>query len=184
MQPATPATPAPTAAPAMVVEKEEQPKPLPAVPAPAVASPAPSAAPAPVLEQQQEQTKPLPLGADVHPTHQAAAVHSEEAPDLARAQVRKVEGAERELRGEGEKGTVVPGVEDDRLWAMRRRFDQVRPWWGVSSAEQERGEADLRSHGTRYSKSFTSFPPPPTCPLGSLIFALPPCPTYPSTRTC
>lgn len=68
----------------------------------------------------------IPLGSDVHPVHQAAALN--EAPDhLVNAQVEKHKADKRELYGEEPQGTIVPGLEDDKLWAMLRRFDVVRP---------------------------------------------------------
>ena len=68
----------------------------------------------------------LPLGSDVHPVHQAAAL--EHAPDhVVNAQVEKHKADKRELYGLEPQGTIVPGLEDDKLWAMLRRFDNVRP---------------------------------------------------------
>lgn len=122
----------------------EQAKPLPAVPNSAPTTTAPGA---PLAQQQlahdagpaaisppttastalpaETDTDVLPVGDGVHPVHQAEAV--QDAPDqLVDAQVEKVKGAEREAKGHEEQGTVVPGMEDDKLWAMRRRFDAVR----------------------------------------------------------
>lgn len=66
----------------------------------------------------------LPLGSDVHPVHQAAALA--DAPDhLVNAQVEKHKADRREVFGEEPQGTIVPGLEDDKLWAMIRRFDVV-----------------------------------------------------------
>lgn len=68
--------------------------------------------------------KVLPLGGDVHPEHQAQAL--EDAPDhLVEAQIEKTREAVREHHGLPEEGSVVPGFEDSKLWAMRRRFDAV-----------------------------------------------------------
>lgn len=67
----------------------------------------------------------LPLGEQVHPVHQAAAL--QDAPDaLVNAQVEKHKADMRAVRGEEPQGTVVPGMEDDKLWTMVRRFDAVR----------------------------------------------------------
>ena len=66
----------------------------------------------------------LPVGQDVHPAEQAAAVDAAPA-HLVNAQVKKLQGAERELKGEPEQGHLVPGMEDDKLFAMMRRFNQV-----------------------------------------------------------
>jgi len=66
----------------------------------------------------------LPLGSDIHPVHQAAALS--DAPDhLVNAQIEKQKADKRELHGLEPKGTIVPGMEDDKLWAMIRRFDVV-----------------------------------------------------------
>lgn len=67
----------------------------------------------------------LPLGQQVHPVHQAAAL--QDAPDsLVNAQIEKHKADKRQLYGEEPQGTVVPGLEDDKLWTMLRRFDAVR----------------------------------------------------------
>lgn len=41
-------------------------------------------------------------------------------------EVEKVKADHRELTGQEPKGTVVPGLEDDKLFALLRRFDKVR----------------------------------------------------------
>ena len=117
---------------------EDEPKPLPATPVVIPASTAvepqvrvddDAAAPAVAPPAAQEQATTLPVGHGVNPTHQAEALDS--APDhLVEANVEKQKGAERELKGHAEQGTVVPGIEDDKLWAMRRRFDTVRDLLG------------------------------------------------------
>ncbi|GAA5906885.1 hypothetical protein JCM6882_006856 [Rhodosporidiobolus microsporus] len=85
----------------------------------------------------------LPLGHDVHPVHQAAAL--QDAPDhLVNAQVEKQKADKREVRGEEPKGTIVPGLEDDKLWAMIRRFDVQITHTLTPPTKLPRGEPDLR----------------------------------------
>ncbi|BGP14892.1 hypothetical protein JCM10213_003753 [Rhodosporidiobolus nylandii] len=85
----------------------------------------------------------LPLGHDVHPVHQAAAL--EDAPDhLVNAQVEKHKADKREIMGEEPGGTIVPGLEDDKLWAMIRRFDVQITHTLTPPTKLPRGEPDLR----------------------------------------
>jgi hypothetical protein len=51
-----------------------------------------------------------------------------EHPEVIKREVEKTKAAEREVKGEKPLGTVVRGVEDDRLYAMLRMFDTVRPF--------------------------------------------------------
>ncbi|GAA5893935.1 hypothetical protein JCM8208_001283 [Rhodotorula glutinis] len=85
----------------------------------------------------------LPLGSDVHPVHQAAAL--EHAPDhVVNAQVEKHKADKRELYGLEPQGTIVPGLEDDKLWAMLRRFDNQISHTLTPPTKLPRGEPDLR----------------------------------------
>ncbi|BGP38891.1 hypothetical protein JCM10449v2_002829 [Rhodotorula kratochvilovae] len=85
----------------------------------------------------------LPLGADVHPVHQAAAL--DDAPDhLVNAQVEKHKADKRALYGQEPQGTIVPGLEDDKLWAMIRRFDVQISHTLTPPTKLPRGEPDLR----------------------------------------
>ncbi|GAA5962521.1 hypothetical protein JCM3765_003716 [Sporobolomyces pararoseus] len=85
----------------------------------------------------------LPLGSDIHPVHQAAALS--DAPDhLVNAQVEKQKADKRELHGEEPKGTIVPGMEDDKLWAMIRRFDVQIGHVLSPPTKLPKGEPDLR----------------------------------------
>ncbi|GAA5892908.1 uncharacterized protein JCM6883_007510 [Sporobolomyces salmoneus] len=85
----------------------------------------------------------LPLGHDIHPVHQAAALS--EAPDhLVNAQVEKHKADKREVMGEEPKGTIVPGMEDDKLWAMIRRFDVQIAHVLTPPTKLPKGEPDLR----------------------------------------
>jgi hypothetical protein len=70
----------------------------------------------------------LPTAPTVHPEAQAAELDAVGArdPGLVAAQVEKSKGDRRELKGLEPKGTVVQGIEDDKLWALLRRFDVVR----------------------------------------------------------
>lgn len=89
--------------------------------------PAPGSPPLPALPAGGTATAapPLPLGNNTSASEYAAAI--EETPDhILPAEEEKTKAGERELRGEEEKGTVVPGIEDDQLWAHQRAFDKVR----------------------------------------------------------
>ncbi|WVQ88729.1 hypothetical protein IAS59_002466 [Cryptococcus gattii] len=64
----------------------------------------------------------LPTNPATHPEEQKEAVE-EEHPQVVKREVEKTKAEERDLKGEKPQGTVVAGIEDDRLWAMLRRFD-------------------------------------------------------------
>lgn len=66
----------------------------------------------------------LPTNATTHPAEQREAIKKEH-PAVIGREVEKTKAAEREVKGEPAGGTVVKGIEDDRLYAMLRRFDQV-----------------------------------------------------------
>lgn len=122
------------------------------------------------LSNDVDASHVLPVGNDVHPDHQAAAL--QDAPDhLVDAQVEKVKEAERELSGHEEQGTVVPGIENSKLWYLRRRFDTVsrRPFINISVPRL------TRLH-PRYSKFFMFCRLRPNSRLASRIFALQRCP--------
>jgi len=88
-------------------------------------------------------TEVLPVGEGVHPVHQAEAI--QDAPEqLVEAQVEKVREAEREDKGQGEEGTIVPGISDSTMWAMRRRFDQQVVHVLSPPTKLPAGEPDLR----------------------------------------
>ncbi|GAA6063507.1 hypothetical protein JCM10212_004769 [Sporobolomyces blumeae] len=85
----------------------------------------------------------LPLGADIHPVHQAAALS--DAPDhLVDAQVEKHKADKREVEGKEPEGTIIPGMEDDKLWAMIRRFDVQIGHVLTPPTKLPPGEPDLR----------------------------------------
>jgi hypothetical protein len=66
----------------------------------------------------------LPTGPDTNPSEQKEAI-KKAGPKAVAREVEKTKGAEREIKGEPVGGTIVKGVEDDRLYAMLRRFDVV-----------------------------------------------------------
>lgn len=66
----------------------------------------------------------LPTNPATHPREQQQAIKDEHPAVVAR-EVEKTKAAAREVKGEKPKGTVVSGLEDDRLWQMLRRFDVV-----------------------------------------------------------
>ncbi|SCV70551.1 BQ2448_3313 [Microbotryum intermedium] len=105
---------------------------------PAPGSSAPVAAPS-----SQGDVKPLPVGNSVHPATQEAHVSSAPEP-LVQAQADKVEQADRVAAGKHEKGRFVPGISDDRLWALRRRFDNQVLHVLSPPTKLPPGEPDLR----------------------------------------
>ena len=64
----------------------------------------------------------LPTNPSTSPQEQKRAVQSEK-PEVIAREVEKTKAEAREIKGEKPQGTVVAGLEDDRLWAMLRRFD-------------------------------------------------------------
>lgn len=64
----------------------------------------------------------MPTNPATHPEEQKEAI-KEEHPQVIKREVEKTKAEERDLKGEKPQGTVVAGLEDDRLWAMLRRFD-------------------------------------------------------------
>lgn len=69
----------------------------------------------------------LPTAPSVHPEAQAAQLEktAREDPGLVAGEVEKAKAGRREVEGKEPKGTVVQGLEDDRLWALLRKFDEV-----------------------------------------------------------
>ena len=69
----------------------------------------------------------LPTAPSVHPEAQAAQLEktAREDPGLVAGEVEKAKAGRREVQGKEPKGTVVQGLEDDRLWALLRKFDEV-----------------------------------------------------------
>ncbi|ODN79884.1 hypothetical protein L202_03778 [Cryptococcus amylolentus CBS 6039] len=64
----------------------------------------------------------LPTNPATSPEEQKHAI-KEEHPQVVKREVEKTKAEAREIKGEPAQGTIVHGVEDDRLWAMLRRFD-------------------------------------------------------------
>lgn len=85
------------------------------------AAPPPTTAPLPGEQTEIDRLHPREALPAVHPD----VVHPVSAEERDR-EVEKVKAGRRELMGHAPQGTVVMGLEDDRLWAMLRRFDRVR----------------------------------------------------------
>lgn len=66
----------------------------------------------------------LPTNPNTHPKEQQEAIKHEH-PEVVGREKEKTKAAEREVKGEKPEGTVVKGIEDDRLYSMLRRFDEV-----------------------------------------------------------
>ncbi|CAD6577000.1 MAG: hypothetical protein TREMPRED_001836 [Tremellales sp. Tagirdzhanova-0007] len=64
----------------------------------------------------------LPTDPSTHPEEMRQGIE-EEHPAVVSREFEKTRAEERELKGERPEGTVVAGLEDDRLYAMLRRFD-------------------------------------------------------------
>ena len=78
----------------------------------------------PNVPSSQSAPTALPTNAATHPEEQKEAIKHEH-PAVIGREVEKTKAAEREIKGEPAEGTVVKGLEDDRLYAMLRRFDAV-----------------------------------------------------------
>ena len=85
---------------------------------------APTATIDPNIPSSESAPTALPTNPATHPQEQKEAIENEHPAVVAR-EVEKTKAAEREIKGEKPKGTVVAGLEDDRLWQMLRRFDVV-----------------------------------------------------------
>ncbi|KAL8276463.1 hypothetical protein RQP46_011113 [Phenoliferia psychrophenolica] len=85
----------------------------------------------------------LPLGADAHPETQAKKL-AEAPPEKVDALVEKVKADEREELGEEPEGTIVDGLEDDKLWALIRRFNVQINHTLSPPTKLPPGEPDLR----------------------------------------
>lgn len=123
-----------------------------------------------------DQAHVLPLGADAHPEAQEKRLA--EAPDhKVDAQIEKVKGDEREEQGEDAEGTIVDGLEDDKLWALIRRFNVVCSLDIIATV----GVLSLTR--LAHSKSTTPSRRRRSCRRGSPTCAQPPCLMCRSTRT-
>jgi hypothetical protein len=80
----------------------------------------------PNIPSNQSAPTALPTNASTSPHEQRMAMRNEH-PAVINREIEKTKAEERDLKGEKPKGTVVSGIEDDRLWAMLRRFDVVSP---------------------------------------------------------
>ena len=79
----------------------------------------------PNIPSSESAPTALPTNPATHPDDQKQAVKDEHPAVVAR-EVEKTKGEEREFKGEKPEGTIVAGLEDDRLFTMLRRFDRVR----------------------------------------------------------
>ena len=78
----------------------------------------------PNVPSSESKPTALPTDPSTHPEELKQAVE-EEHPAVVSREYEKTRAEERELKGERPEGTVVAGLEDDRLYAMLRRFDTV-----------------------------------------------------------
>lgn len=78
----------------------------------------------PEVPSSESAPTALPTNPSTHPEEQKQAIKDEHPATVAR-EVEKTKGEERELKGEAPEGTIVAGLEDDRIYTMLRRFDTV-----------------------------------------------------------
>lgn len=93
-----------------------------------LASKTPTSTIDPNVPSSESAPTALPTNPSTHPEEQKEAIKNEH-PAVIHREVEKTKAAAREIKGEKPKGTVVAGLEDDRLWQMLRRFDVVS--WAV-----------------------------------------------------
>lgn len=127
LEPAVAGTAAPTAAPGSIEANASPKNAAEAFPSTAdhPNDPPPTATIDPNVPSSESAPTALPTNPATNPEEQAKAVKDEH-PHVIEREKEKVRAAEREVKGEPPAGTVVKGIEDDRLWAMLRRFDIVR----------------------------------------------------------
>jgi hypothetical protein len=121
----------------------------------------------------------LPTNPNTHPKEQQEAIKDEH-PAVVDREKEKTKAAEREIKGERPEGTVVKGIEDDRLYSMLRRFDEVR------MDDSQSGHTWLFERCRNLlmiSKSATSCTQPTSFLLQSPTCVSHPCLIYPPTRT-
>jgi hypothetical protein len=87
---------------------------------------APTASIDPNIPSSESAPTALPTNPNTHPAEQKEAIKNEH-PEALKREVEKTKAAEREIKGEKPLGTIVRGIEDDRLYAMLRMFDTVSP---------------------------------------------------------
>ena len=104
---------------------------------------APPATIDPDVPSSESAPTALPTNPSTNPDEQKRAVKKEHPAVIAR-EVEKTKAAERDLKGEKPKGSVVSGLEDDRLWAMLRRFDVQITHVLHPATELPAAEPDLR----------------------------------------
>lgn len=100
----------------------------------------------PATEAARSPDHALPTAPDIHPEKQAQALNSGDVhPVTVAREVEKAKAGQRELKGKKPKGTVVEGIEDDRLWMLMRRFDvQVTHTLIMTTTNTHPDEPDLR----------------------------------------
>lgn len=125
---------------------------------------APTATMDPNVPSSESAPTALPTNPTTHPEEQKRAVQNEH-PAVVSREVEKTKAEARELKGEKPKGTVVSGLEDDRLWAMLRRFDTVSPeLMSQAAADNSKLHMCCIPQRTSPRSSQTCGPPPsPTC---------------------
>ncbi|KAK4686220.1 hypothetical protein P7C73_g3921, partial [Tremellales sp. Uapishka_1] len=84
---------------------------------------APTATMDPFVPSSESAPTALPTNPTTHPSELKQAL-KEEDPAVVKREVEKTKAEERDLKGEKPLGTLVSGLEDDRLFAMLRRFDE------------------------------------------------------------
>lgn len=191
VEPIPPAPPAPPAA-QQPVEAHEIPVPdapsttIPTAPLdnPEAQTQAPTASIDPNKPSTESAPTALPTNPATHPEEQKEAI-KEEHPQVIKREVEKTKAEERDLKGEKPQGTVVAGLEDDRLWAMLRRFDVVSafsffPIWLLQNYDMNWEGADY-AFSSKLPMSCTLLI---TFPLQSLTFVPLHFRTSPPTQMC
>jgi len=91
---------------------------------PTAAKQAPTASIDPDIPSSESAPTAIPTNPNTDPKEQKEAMKNEH-PAVIKREMEKTKAAEREIKGEEPLGTVVRGIEDDRLYAMLRMFDTV-----------------------------------------------------------
>ncbi|WWD17538.1 hypothetical protein CI109_101979 [Kwoniella shandongensis] len=104
---------------------------------------APTASIDPHKPSSESAPTALPTNPTTHPEEQKQAIKDEH-PAVVHREVEKTKAEAREMKGEKPQGTVINGIEDDRLWAMLRRFDQQITHVLHPAKKLPRVEPDLR----------------------------------------
>lgn len=79
----------------------------------------------PATKAHLEPDHVLPTAPGVHPAKQQEAIDAGHASsETVAREVEKAKGDKREMQGKAPKGTIVEGIEDDKLFMLLRKFDQ------------------------------------------------------------